>query len=166
MPIFLVNWMRPGMRNLHRVHLYREFEKDDRFETVEFRLAEPREGGAYRVVGSTRTQWIVNDPAYPSTDARVEIGFKNATQDDHYWYWFNWIEPDRSFMLGWHRDGDHPEYGPTHLQINQGGDVVDRVSADVIDAHPGSIYHQRLEQLPSVLKKIEWNEDQVTGFEY
>ena len=153
------------MRNLHQVHLVREVQKDDRFETVEFRLADPREDGSYRVVGTTKTRWILDEPSYLSTDARIEIGFKNAEDESDYWYWFNWIEPERPFMLGWHRDGDHPDLGSTHVQINQGKSVVSRKSADIIDAHPGAIFHSRLEQLPSMLKQIEWDGDQVIGFE-
>ncbi|RQG89558.1 hypothetical protein EA473_21880 [Natrarchaeobius chitinivorans] len=154
--------MRPGMRTLHRIHLVRELQNDDRFDTVEFRLAEPRESGSYRVVGSTKTQWLLDDPTYPSTDARIEIGFTD--QDNEYWYWFNWIEPERSFMLGWHRDGDHPDLGPAHVQINQGESVVARKSAETIDSHPGEIFHRRLGQIPSMLKRVSWDGDQAIGF--
>lgn len=163
MTLFLVNWLRPGMRNLHHVHLLRELEKDNRFETVEFRLAEPREAGSYRVIGHTKTNWIIDDPAYPSLDARLELGF-TVSQDDDYWYWFNWIEPERSFMFGWHRDGDHPEFGPVHKQVSQGNSVVDRAAATLIDKHPGAIFHRRLAQLPSTVSMIEWDDDRVIGF--
>lgn len=153
------------MRELHKVHLVREFKKDDRFETVKFRLAEPREPGSYRVIGHTKTHWFLDDPSYPATDARIEVGFKNGQDDEYYWYWFNWIEPEKSFMLGWHRDGDHPKHGPVHRQINQGESVVDRESAAVIDAHPGAIFHTRLEQLPHVLGEVEWDNDRAIGFQ-
>ena len=152
------------MRTLHRVHLVNEFQKDDRFDTAEFRLAEPREVGSYRVVGSTKTQWVLDDPTYPSLDARIEVGFADPSQDNHYWYWFNWIEPERSFMLGWHRDGDHPDLGPTHVQINQGESVVARKPAETVESHPGEIFHRRLDQLPDMLKQIEWDGDQAIGF--
>ena len=153
------------MRNLHRVHLARELQKDDRFDTVEFRLADPREAGNYRVVGSTKTRWILDDPTYPATDARLEIGFTDSKQDTDYWYWFNWIEPERSVMLGWHRDGDHPDLGPTHVQLNQGDSVVARRVVETIDGHPGAIFHARLEQLPRLLQTIEWDGDRAIGFE-
>ena len=152
------------MRTLHRVHLRGEFENDSRFETAEFRLADPREDGSYRVIGSTQTDWILDDPTYPSTDVRIEVGFKDANQGTDNWYWFNWIEPERSFMLGWHRDGDHPELGETHVQINQGDAVVTRKPAQTIDGHPGAIFHRRLEQLPDTLKAVTWDGDQAVGF--
>lgn len=160
-PIFLGNWMRA----LHRVHLTQALQNDDRFETVSFRLAGPRERGSYRVVGSTRTNWLLDDPDYPATGARLEVGFADSPDDADYWYWINWIEPERSFMLGWHRDDDHPNLGPTHLQITQGGSVVDRVAVDPIDEHPGAIFYRRLEQLPDVLTRITWDGDDVVGFD-
>lgn len=164
MGVFLVNWMRPGMRNLHKDHLAREFEKDDRFNAVKFRLADPREDGKYRAIGRTTTRWIIDDPSYPSIDARVEVGFKNPQNDDCYRYWFNWIEPKRSFMFGWHRDDDHPECGPVHKQINQGDSVVDRDTAEIIDENPGAIFHSRLEQIPKALDTIEWDGDRAIGY--
>lgn len=165
MNIFLVNWVRPGMRDLHRDHLSREFEKDDRFDAVKFRLADPREAGRYRVVGHTTTQWILDDPSYPSTDARIEVGFKRPQNDDRYWYWFNWVEPDRSFMFGWHCDDDHPEHGRVHEQIHQGDSVVDRRSAEIVGENPGAIFHNRLERLPTALDAVEWDGDRAVGFE-
>lgn len=116
-PLFLVNWLRTGMRTFHQVHLRREFEKDSRFKTGRFRLADPREDGSYRVVGVTQTDWILDEPTYPSTDVRIEVGFKDADQGIDYWYQFNWIEPNRSFMLGRHRDGDYPDLGATRVQL-------------------------------------------------
>ena len=131
---------------------------------MEFRLAEPREPGSYRVVGHTKTQWFLDDSSYPATDARIEVGFQSSQDDASYWYWFNWIEPERSFMLGWHQDSDHPDHGPVHRQINQGGSVVDRKPAAVIDGHPGALFHGRLEQLPRVLGAVEWDGEQAIGF--
>lgn len=67
-------------------------------------------------------------------------------------------------MFGWHRDSDHPEHGPVHRQIIQGDSVVDRGPAEFIDAHPGAIFHSRVEQLPRVLGRVEWDTDQASGF--
>lgn len=153
------------MRNLHRVHLARELERDNRFDTVEFRLAEPREDGIYRVIGSTKRQWAVDDPEYVATEARLEVGFKDTKQDTSEWYWFNWVEPAKSFVFGWHRDSDHPEHGPTHIRLNQGESVVVREPAEKIGGHPGAIFHEQLDQLPTMLNKVSWEGDQVTGFE-
>lgn len=164
MGVFLVNWIRPEMRNLHRNHLVRAFEKDDRFERVDFRLAEPREAGKYRVIGHTKTRWITDDPSYPATDARFEVGFKKPRETDGYQYWINWIEPERSVLLGWHRDDDHPEYGPVHKQIQQADSVVARESAEVVGENPGAIFYGRLEQLPETIATIEWDDEQAVGF--
>ncbi len=81
-----------------------------------------------------------------STIARVEIGFTAGNNVDDDWYWFNWIEPERSFALGWHRDNDHPELGPTHVQINQSDSIVARKPVKPIEGHPGAMFHGRLEQ--------------------
>lgn len=162
MTIFLVNWLRPGLRDLHELHLKRELLKDDRFKTAAFRVADAREPGPYRVVGVTHTDWVIEDPGYSSTRARLEVGFTNA--GSRYWYWFNWLEPERSFLFGWHRDGHHEDLGPVHAQVHQGESVIDRRVATPITGHPGAIFHRRLEQLPEALLSLEWIDDTVIGF--
>lgn len=89
------------------------------------------------------------------SDARVEIGFEVQASTDYECYWFNWVEPDRNFLLGWHQDETHPEYGPVHLQANESSHTIDQQSAEFIDAHPMAVVETRLEQLPVAIDAVE-----------
>lgn len=164
MALFLAGREHIRIRQLHR-RIKNRFQSDDRFETVRFRVAEPRDPGPYRVIGDVDAQRFLADTTSSTTTARIEIGFQIPDRSSHEWYWFNWIEPDRQFLLGWHRDGDHPNLGPTHMQVNQGGTAVDHESAVFIDKHPMAVVEARLQQLPNALTRVRWKNGTAVGIE-
>lgn len=164
MVVFLAGRWNLQVRQLHR-RIKNRFQTDDRFDTVQLRVAGPREPGPYRVVCQVDVPRFLDDPSYPVRTARIEAGFQLRTGGDHECYWFNWVEPSREFLLGWHRDEDHPDLGPTHLQVNCGTTAVDREPARGIDGHPMAVIEARLRQLPATLARVEWVDGTATGLE-
>lgn len=162
MVVFLADRTNLQARQLHR-RIRNRFQSDDRFDTVQLRVAEPREPGPYRVVTRVDPRGFLEDPSYPVTTARIETGFQLDTEADHEYYWFNWIEPDRGALLGWHRDRDHPDLGPTHLQCDRGETAVDRERATFLDEHPMAVFEARLRQLPDALERVEWEDGRPIG---
>lgn len=134
------------------------------FNTVKIRRTEPREPGPYRVVGSTNPRQYFENSSYPVSDARLEVGFRLATDEEDECYWINWIEPARNLLMGWHQDGTHADLGPVHFQITWDGSVIEHRSATYIDAHPLAVLEQRLEELESSIATVTWEEGQPTGF--
>lgn len=155
-------------RQLHR-RIRTRFSTDGYFEAVQLRVAEPREPGPYRVVARTDPRLSLDDEAYPVGTARLEVGFELGAGGepepghgrDH--YWFNWIEPEREFLLGWHQDDDHPALGPVHVQVNQGGEAVVRKRATVVEGHPMAVVEARLGQVADGLSRVEWRDGRVVG---
>lgn len=143
-------------RRLHK-RIKNRFQSDGLFTTVQFRPAQPREPGPYRVTAETNPQTFLDDDSYPVTDTRIEVGFDIATDQEHDFYWLNWIEPRRSLLLGWHQDNDHSDLGPAHMQVVQHGDAIEHRPATVLNKHPLAVLDARLNQLPAVLASIEWD---------
>lgn len=162
MVVFLAGRKHVRIGQLHR-RIKNRLQSDGRFETVRLRVAEPREPGPYRVVAGTDPRMLLDD--YPASAARIEVGFSVPGHVDHEFYWFNWIEPDRNFLLGWHRDDDHGDLGPVHLQVNQDGSPVDRERAQLLDEHPMAVLEARLTQLPEVLAGVQWTDGTVVGID-
>nr|WP_254864354.1 hypothetical protein [Halovivax gelatinilyticus] len=98
---------------------------------------------------------FLGDPA-DADRARLELRFWYPTGVDHEYYRINWIEPERNVMLGFHRDADHADLGPCHVQLNFEDAAVDRYSASFLDSHPLSVLDERLQQLPSAIDSIRW----------
>lgn len=165
MVVFLADRCNVQIRQLHR-RIKNRFQSDDKFDTVQFRVSEPREPGPYRVVVRTDPRQCLEKSSYPVSTARIEIGFQLPKRCSHEFYWFNWIEPDRDVLLGWHRDDTHSDLGPTHLQVNQGRDAIAHEPAQFIDKHPMAVVEARLRQLPSVLEKITWKNGSVGGIDW
>lgn len=134
-------------------------------ETVQRRRAEPREPGPYRVIGTVTPRAFLDVDSYPADSARIEIGFRLETEVGHEHYWWNWIEPERGLLVGWHQDGSHDELGPVHLQLDSGERVVEWQAATVIDAHPLAVVARRLASLPAVVKAVKWEDDEPVGIE-
>lgn len=134
-------------------------------ETVQRRRAEPSEPGPYRVVGEVTPRRFLRVDAYPTDDARIEIGFRLETEVAYEHYWCTWIEPDRGLAVGWHQDGSHGELGPVHLQLDSGERVVDRQAATFIDAHPLAVVARRLASLGEVVQGVEWKDGEPVGIE-
>jgi hypothetical protein len=161
MVVFLAGRGNIQTRQLHK-RIKNRFQSATEFGTVQLRVTGPREQGAYRVAAETDPQVFLDD-SYPVTTARVEMGFELAGQTGIDSYWFNWIEPDRSFLLGWHQDTDHSDLGPVHIQVNQHETSVEREQATFIDKHPMAVIEARLDQLPTALDSVQWNEGTLTG---
>lgn len=95
--------------------------------------------------------------AYAVDDAKLEIEFSYPRSVDYEYYVIEWSEADRSFGIGWHQDDHHPELGECHFQIDHDGTTLDRTAATFVDEHPLEVLETRLDQLRSVLPRIDWD---------
>ncbi len=111
------------------------------------------------VLADVKTAVFFGDSYDPGT-ARLEIRFWYPRDVDYAFYRLNWIEPERDLMLGFHRDADHSDLGPCHVQVDYEGTTVDRHAADFLDVHPLSVLEDRLTQLPVVLSAVRWEDNQ------
>jgi hypothetical protein len=59
-------------------------------------------------------------------------------------------------MLGFHQDADHPDLGPCHIQLSHADTAVARYSATFLDAHPLDVLADRLQELPTALAAVRW----------
>jgi hypothetical protein len=164
MVVFLAGRGNIQTRQLHD-RIKNRFQSATGFGTVQLRVTGPREQGAYRVAAETNPQAFLDDDSYPAT-ARIEAGVELAGETENDCYWFNWIEPDRRFLLGWHQDGDHPDLGSVHIQVNQNETSIERESAMFIDNYPMAVIEARLDQLPAALDSVQWNNGTVTGINW
>ncbi len=94
--------------------------------------------------------------SYDAETARLEVRFWYPAGVDDEHYRINWVEPDRNLMVGFHRDADHPDLGPCHVQLDHDGTPVDRYRATVLDAHPLAVIDERLQQFSAALAAIRW----------
>jgi hypothetical protein len=162
MVVFLANRANLQSKRLHERIQHR---LGNEFDSVRRRRAEPREPSPYRVVGEVNPRRFLADEAYPVTTARVEIGFQIRTADPYEYYWFNWIEPERSLLIGWHQDDTHDTLGPVHLQLNDGATSVDHERAQFIDTHPLDVVEQRLSSLRDAVLAVEWTQGRPVGLD-
>ena len=162
MVVFLAN--RANLQE-KRLHDRIQNRLSGAFDTVRRRRAEPREPGPYRVVPEVDPREFLGDGEYPVTTARVKIGFQLQTSDPYEYYWFNWIEPDRRLLVGWHQDDTHDDLGPVHLQVNDGTTPVAHEPAQFIDSHPLDVVERRLDLLRDVVLAVEWGQERPVGFD-
>lgn len=97
---------------------------------------------------------------YEANRVRLEVRFWYPADTNHEYYRINWIEPTRNLMVGFHQDADHQDLGPCHIQLNYEDRPVDRFEATFLDAHPLSVLERRLQQLPTALNSIRWEDEQ------
>ena len=162
MVVFLAN--RANLQS-KRLHDRIQNRLSGEFENVHRRRAEPREAGPYRVVAGVNPRQFLGDDEYPVTTARVEIGFHLQTGEPHEYYWFNWIEPDRSLLAGWHQDDTHDDLGPVHLQVNHGATPVAHEPAEFIDSLPLDVVERRLNSLRDAVLAVEWEQGRPVGLD-
>ena len=162
MVVFLANRANLQARRLHDRIVNR---LRGSCEMVRRRRAEPHESGLYRVVGEVTPRGFLGVDAYPTDDARIEIGVRLETEVSHEHYWCSWIEPERGLSVGWHQDGSHDDLGPVHLQLDSGRSVVERQAATFIDAHPLAVVARRLASLPAVVEGVAWEDGAPVGIE-
>ena len=162
MVVFLANRANLQSRRLHDRILTRISAE---FTDVRRRRAEPREAGPYRVIGEANPQQYFRDDEYPTETARIEVGFRLQTGEPYEHYWFNWIEPERSLLIGWHQDDTHDDLGPVHLQVNDGTTAIDRQRARFIDSHPLDVVERRLGELHEAVSAVQWDDGRPVGFD-
>lgn len=165
MGLFLAGRGHIRTRSLHE-RIKNRFQSAPDFGTVQLRVTGPREHGAYRVAATTNPRGFLDDDSSPVASARIEVGFELDGQAGNDSYWFNWIEPERNLLVGWHQDGNHPDLWPVHLQVNQDQTTVARERATFIDNHPMAVVEARLDQLPDALEGVQWNGDTATGLDW
>lgn len=100
------------------------------------------------------------DTSYEVETARLEVRYWYPEGVDYEYYRLNWVEPTRDLMVGFHRDAGHAELGPCHVQLDYDENPVDRQPADVLDVHPLAVLDERLQQLPTVLDAVRWQDGQ------
>lgn len=164
MPVFLANRSNLQTKRLHH-RLKQRLYTDGTYTDTRLERTSPRDPGTYRVTAETDTQTFLNDSAYPTATARIEVGFELFTADPHEHYWINWIEADRDLLVGWHQDETHPDLGPVHLQVSHGDEPVAHESPTFIDAHPLDVFSRRLAELPTVVQAVEWVDGRATGLD-
>ena len=162
MVVFLAN--RANLQS-KRLHDRIQNRLSGAFENVHRRLTEPSEPGPYRVVAESDPRQLLDDDTYPVTTARVEIGFQLQTGASHEYYWFNWVEPERSLLVGWHQDDTHEDLGPVHLQVNDGRTPVTHEPAPFIDSHPLDVVERRLHSLRGLVVAVEWEHGRPVEFD-
>lgn len=162
MAVFLAN--RANLQN-KRLHDRIQNRLSGAFENVRGRRAEPREAGPYRVVAAVNPRQFLDNNEYPVTTARIEIGVQLQTGEPYEYYWFNWIEPDRSLLVGWHQDDTHDDLGPVHLQLNDGATSVAHEPTEFIDSHPLDVVERRLNSLPDAVLAVEWEQGRPVGLD-
>ncbi|MFD1513485.1 hypothetical protein [Halomarina rubra] len=165
MVIFLAGRSRINDRSLHN-RIKNRLQSDEVFEEVSLQVANRRDPGPYRVIAHTDPRGFLEDASYPTTTARLEIGFDTNAPAEYEYYWINWIEPERQLMVGWHQDDDHEPLGPVHLQVNQETQAIAHTAAHFVDEHPMSVLDARLQQLPAAVSAIEWDGKSVIGIEW
>ena len=163
--IFLANRGGLGNKRIHR-RIKNRFQSDAVFSSVQLRISTAREPGPYRVIADVDPEDFLEDSSYPIERARLEIGFDVEAGTDIDCYWISWIEPERSLLLSWHQDDDHPEHGKVHFQLNQSDSVTFRERAGYIDKHPMAVVEARLDQLPDVIHAVAWENGTATGMEW
>jgi hypothetical protein len=162
MVVFLAN--RANLQS-KRLHDRIQNRLSSEFDNVRRRRATPREAGPYRVVAEVDSHQFLGDDEYSVTSARVEIGFQLQTGDPYEYYWFNWIEPERSLLVGWHQDDTHDDLGPVHLQVNDGATPVAHEPAQFIDSHPLDVIERRFTSLRDVILTVEWEQGRPVGLD-
>ena len=162
MVVFLAN--RANLQS-KRLHDRIQNRLGGAFKDVRRRRGEPREAGPFRVVGDANPRSSFGVGTYPATTARIEVGFRLRTEAPYEYYRFDWVEPERSLLVGWHRDGTHDELSPVHLQVNDGATAVDHQRAQFIDSHPLDVVEQRLDSLHDAVSAVEWEQDRPVGLD-
>ncbi|WEL21641.1 hypothetical protein [Halorhabdus sp. BNX81] len=162
MVVFLAN---RGNLQSKRLHDRIRNRLDGELTDVRRRRAEPRDAGQYRVVGEVDPRQFLENPDYPATTARIEVGFRLRTGDSSEHYWFNWIEPDRDVLVGWHQDDTHDNLGPVHVQVNDGSRTVEHRPTRFIDAHPLDVLERRFDALSDLVNAVEWDDGRPVGLD-
>ena len=96
--------------------------------------------------------------SYPVSDAELQVSFDFPQSYAYNFYYIQWVESDREFMIGWHQDQTHMDLGKCHLQVDYQGETRQRHEAMVLDMHPMNVFEQRTDELAELLTAIEWDD--------
>lgn len=104
----------------------------------------------------------INAPAflettYPVAEAELHVAFDFPPNYSYDFYSFQWVEPARDLMIGWHQDETHTDLGECHFQVDYGGETVQREPAAFLDSHPLNVFETRIEHLVDVLNSLIWD---------
>lgn len=99
---------------------------------------------------------------YPVEEAELHVAFDFPPNHSYDFYKIQWVEPERELMIGWHQDETHMELGECHLQIDYGGETVQRETAAFLDSHPLNVVDQRTDHLVEILRSLTWDNDVPT----
>ena len=149
--IFLAGRDRYTQRSLLRA-VHTRLSKQPGCENVRYRPSRRRP--RYVIVDINTEAFLSR--SYEVDQARLEIRVWYPDGVDYEYYRLNWVEPTRNLMIGFHRDADHPDLGPCHIQLTHEDDPVDRHEAGFLDAHFLAVLDERLQQIPSILASIQW----------
>jgi hypothetical protein len=144
--------------NLTRTTLYQairqRFTKEPGCEDVQLVPSRARP----RSVRTAVDPGVFLGSTYPTDAATLEITVSYPRGVEYEYYVLEWSEAERRVGFGWHQDETHPDLGECHLQLDHGGETIERRPAAFLDDHPLNILETRLEQLRSVLPAIEWRD--------
>ena len=118
------------------------------------------------MVTKVDSRLFLDDTSYPTSEARIEVGFERVGTAGQDHYWINWIEPERSLLIGWHQDETNPEFGEVHIQISHENTTVEHLPAEFIDSHPLDVLSRRLNQLPRTVEAVQWQDSRPIGFDF
>lgn len=99
---------------------------------------------------------------YPIEEAELQATFDFPSEHEYDFYAIQWVEPDRSLMLGWHQDETHMDLGECYFQIDYDGKTVQRAEAAYLDSHPLNVFDQRTDHLLEILDSLTWNDKTPT----
>lgn len=154
--IFLANRANLDKRTLlTRIHHSLQTRAADESSPIEQVWYHP--SAATRVgVGATIDAPAFLATSYPVEEAELHVSFDFPPNRAYDFYEIQWVEADRSLMIGWHQDDTHMEFGECHFQIDHQGETVQREPATFLDTHPLNVFDERTEQLASVLDSLTW----------
>ena len=153
--VFLAGRDRYTQRTLLRT-VHDRLSKHAGCENIRYRPSRRR---PRQVLADVETTVFVGGP-YETDTARLAARFWYPQEGDDEYYRLNWIEPERDLMLGFHRDADHTDLGPCHVQIDYEGRTVARHAADFLNEHPLAVLEDRLRKLPALLGAVRWEDEQ------
>ena len=151
--IFLADRGRYTQRTLLR-EVHSRLSKQPGCETVRYEPSRRRP--RYVIADVDPAAFLGN--SHDVDTGRIEIRFWYPQGVDYEYYQINWIEPTRDLMLGFHQDGDHPELGRCHVQLDHEAATVGRHAAAFDDSHPLAVLDTRLQQLPEAIAVIQWQD--------
>lgn len=94
----------------------------------------------------------------PSDEAELQVSFDFPPEYEYDFYKFQWVEPNRDLMVGWHQDETHDELGECHFQVDHGGRTIQRERATYLDSHPLNVFDRRTDDLLTILDALTWKD--------